>query len=115
LKHHDLFLTDAQLASEIARCVYCEEKPCTEACPTDCSPADFIMAAKGGTPADIARSATLIMTKNPLGGVCGAVCPDTHCQAACSRRLFDHSIEIPYVQAAVVARAKALGVMRDSR
>ena len=95
MKHLDLFLTDAQLASEIARCVYCEEKPCTEACPADCSPADFIMAAKGGTPADIARSAALIMTKNPLGGVCGAVCPDTHCQAACSRKLFDHSIEIP--------------------
>ena len=46
VKHPDLFLTDAQLASEIARCVYCEEKPCTEACPADCSPADFIMAAK---------------------------------------------------------------------
>jgi dihydropyrimidine dehydrogenase (NAD+) subunit PreA len=111
VKHLDLFLTDAQLASEIARCVYCEEKPCTEACPADCSPADFIMAAKGGTPADLARSAALIMTKNPLGGVCGAVCPDTHCQAACSRRLFDRSIEIPSVQAAIVARAKALGVM----
>ena len=111
MKHLDLFLTDAQLASEIARCVYCEEKPCTEACPADCSPADFIMAAKGGTPADIARSAALIMTKNPLGGVCGAICPDTHCQAACSRKRFDHSIEIPYVQAAVVARAKALGAM----
>jgi NADPH-dependent glutamate synthase beta subunit-like oxidoreductase/dihydroorotate dehydrogenase/Pyruvate/2-oxoacid:ferredoxin oxidoreductase delta subunit len=111
VKHLDLFLTDAQLASEIARCVYCEEKPCTEACPADCSPADFIMAAKGGTPADFARSAALIMTKNPLGGVCGAVCPDTHCQAACSRKLFDRAIEIPYVQAAIVARAKALGVM----
>jgi NADPH-dependent glutamate synthase beta subunit-like oxidoreductase/dihydroorotate dehydrogenase/Pyruvate/2-oxoacid:ferredoxin oxidoreductase delta subunit len=111
VKHPDLFLTDAQLASEIARCVYCEEKPCTEACPADCSPADFIMAAKGGTPADLARSAALIMTKNPLGGVCGAVCPDTHCQAACSRKLFDHYIEIPDVQSAIVARAKALGVM----
>jgi dihydropyrimidine dehydrogenase (NAD+) subunit PreA len=111
VKHLDLFLTDAQLASEIARCVYCEEKPCTEACPADCSPADFIMAAQGRTPADLARSAALIMTKNPLGGVCGAVCPDTHCQAACSRKLFDRYIEIPYVQAAIVARAKALGVM----
>ncbi len=111
MKHLDLFLTDAQLASEISRCVYCEEKPCTEACPADCSPADFMMAAKGGTPADFARAAALIMTKNPLGGVCGAVCPDTHCQAACSRKLFDQAIEIPYVQAAIVARAKKLGVM----
>ena len=45
------FLTDAQLASEIARCEYCAEKPCREACPADCSPADFIMAAQGRRPA----------------------------------------------------------------
>ena len=113
MKHSDLSLTDAQLASEIARCVYCETKPCMAACPADCSPADFIMAAAGGTPADIARSAALIMMKNPLGGVCGAVCPDHHCQAACARQLFDRAIEIPYVQAAIVARAKALGVMPE--
>ncbi len=111
MKHDELFLSDAQLASEIARCVYCEEKPCTQACPADCSPADFIMAAKGGSPADYARAAALIMTKNPLGGVCGAVCPDSHCQAACARKLFDRPIEIPFVQAAIVARAKRLGVM----
>lgn len=111
MKHSDLFLTDAQLASEIARCVYCETKPCLEACPADCSPADFIMAAAGGTPADLGRAAGLIMMKNPLGGVCGAVCPDHHCQVACARQLFDRPVEIPYVQAAIVARAKALGVM----
>ena len=109
MKHLDLFLTDAQLASELSRCVYCEEKPCMQACPADCSPADFIMAARGGTPADYARSAGMIMAKNPLGGVCGAVCPDVYCQAACSRKLFDRSIEIPMVQAAIVARAKQLG------
>ncbi len=111
MKHSDLFLTDAQLGAEIARCVYCETKPCTEACPADCSPADFLMAAAGGTPADLGRAAALIMMKNPLGGVCGAVCPDHHCQVACSRQLFDRAIEIPYAQAAIVARAKALGVM----
>lgn len=111
MRDHGLFLTDAQLGAELERCLYCEEKPCTEACPADCSPADFIMAARGFTPADFGRSAALIMTKNPLGGVCGAVCPDTHCQAACSRRRFDRAIEIPAVQAAIVARAKAMDVM----
>lgn len=106
-----LFLTDAQLASELARCVYCEEKPCMVACPADCSPADFIMAARGATPADFGRSAKLIMAKNPLGGVCGGVCPDIYCQQACSRTLFDRPIEIPMVQAAIVARAKAAGTL----
>jgi len=103
------FLTAAQLASEIARCEYCAEKPCREACPADCSPADFIMAARGGAPADFRRAAALIMAANPLGGVCGAVCPETHCMRACARATFDAPVDIPAVQAAIVARARELG------
>ncbi len=82
-----------------------------KACPADCSPADFIMAARGGTPADLGRSAKMIMAKNPLGGVCGGVCPDIYCQAACARAGFDIPIEIPMVQASIVARAKHLGTL----
>jgi dihydropyrimidine dehydrogenase (NAD+) subunit PreA len=108
-----LFLTDAQLASEIARCEYCAEKPCRVACPADCSPADFIMAARVGEPADFRRAAGMIMAANPLGGVCGAVCPDTHCVAACARTTFDVPVNIPAVQAAIIARARALGVMPE--
>lgn len=105
------FLTDAQLREELNRCIYCEEKPCQAACPADCSPADFIMAARGGTKADLRRAADMIMGANPLGGVCGVVCPDTFCMRACSRRLFDRPIEIPAVQAAIVERAKASGLV----
>jgi NADPH-dependent glutamate synthase beta subunit-like oxidoreductase/dihydroorotate dehydrogenase/Pyruvate/2-oxoacid:ferredoxin oxidoreductase delta subunit len=104
-----LFLTAAQLRSELLRCEYCEEKPCREACPADCSPADFIMAARLGLPSDIRRAAGWVMMNNPLGGVCGMVCPDRHCMAACSRKLFDGSINIPLVQATLVAEAKRLG------
>ena len=106
-----LYMTDAHLASEMSRCEFCEEKPCKDACPADCSPADFIMAARLQNPEDMQRAAAMIMNRNPLGGVCGGVCPDTHCQAACSRRTFDAPVEIPTVQAAIVARAKALGKM----
>ena len=105
------FLSDAQLKAEADRCLYCEEKPCKTACPADCSPADFIMAVKAGATSDFRRAAKLIMGSNAFGGVCGAVCPDWFCVKACSRRLFDHPIDIPAVQATVVQKAKELGVL----
>ncbi len=102
-------MTPAQLQTELIRCEYCEEKPCKEACPAHCSPADFIMAARVGNASDIRRSAAEIMQANPLGGVCGMVCPDTLCMAACTRKKFDGPINIPLVQATIVDMAKRLG------
>ncbi len=104
-----LIMTAAQLQTELLRCEYCEEKPCREACPANCSPADFIMAARLGNPSDIRRSAAEIMHANPLGGVCGMVCPDTLCMAACTRKKFDGAINIPLVQATIIEMAKQLG------
>src|SRR5512137_18442 len=104
-----LIMTRTQLQTELLRCEYCEEKPCREACPAHCSPADFIMAARVGNPSDIRRSAAEIMHANPLGGVCGMVCPDTLCMAACTRLKFDGPINIPFVQATLVEMAKQLG------
>src|ERR1035438_9175086 len=101
------FLTDAQLRAELDRCLYCEEKPCQEACPAHCSPADFIMAARVGAKSDFRRSAAMIRGSNPLGGVCGVVCPDYFCMQACSRRTFDRAIEIPAVQAKIISKAKS--------
>ena len=102
-------MTRHQLQSELLRCEYCEEKPCTQACPVNCSPFDFIMAARVGNPSDLKRAAAEIMHSNPLGGVCGLVCPDRFCMAACSRKKFDGSINIPKVQATLVEMAKRLG------
>jgi len=106
-------LTDAQLRAEMARCEYCETKPCRDACPVHCSPADFIMAAQVGQPSDILRAAALILTHNPLGGICGATCPDTHCMAACSRTIFDRAVEIPSIQETLIRRAHELGHVPD--
>ncbi len=102
-------MTRHQLRTELLRCEYCEEKPCKDACPVNCSPFDFIMAARVGNPSDIKRSAAEIMRSNPLGGVCGLVCPDRFCMAACSRKDFDGSIDIPKVQATLIETAKRLG------
>lgn len=108
-RNEGYLMTDKQLRTELLRCEYCEDKPCKEGCPADCSPADFIMAAKNMTPADFRRAAALIMRDNPLGGVCGMVCPDRHCMAACSRKLFDKPINIPDLQAEIVQRGKEAG------
>jgi NADPH-dependent glutamate synthase beta subunit-like oxidoreductase/dihydroorotate dehydrogenase len=107
------FLSDAQLRTEIEKCEFCEEKPCQEACPVDCSPADFIMAVKVGGRSDFRRSAAHIMGSNPLGGVCGAVCPDRHCMSACVHRTFDSAVNIPAVQATIIERVKMLDAMPE--
>lgn len=104
-----LFMTPAQLQAELLRCEFCEEKPCREACPVNCSPVDFIMAARQGNSSDLRRSAGEIMHANPLGGICGMVCPDTLCMAACTHKKFDGPINIPLVQATIVEMAKNQG------
>lgn len=107
---HEGLLSDAQLRAELNRCEYCEEKPCREACPAHCSPADFIMAARSGEPADYRRAAALILGANPLGGVCGLVCPDSFCMAACVHAGFSTPIEIPAVQATLIHKAHQAGL-----
>jgi len=108
-----MILTDAQLFSEIRRCEYCETKPCKNACPCDCSPADFMMAAAQGKSSDFKRAAGIILASNPLGGICGNVCPDYHCVQACSREKFDTPIQIQAVQAAIVRKARELGAIPE--
>lgn len=105
------FLTDAQLRAELRRCRSCETRPCRSGCPASCSPADFIMAARGGEPSDYRRAAAHVLGHNPLGGVCGSVCPDSLCMARCSRRSFDSAVNIPAVQAAILRKARQLGVL----
>ena len=107
----NIFLSDAQLKHELDTCLYCEEKPCQKACPANCSPADFIMAAKMMQKSDIAASANLILSANPLGGICGAVCPDWYCMDGCSRKDFDKPINIPQVQATIIQKAKDMKVI----
>ena len=108
---YERLLTDAQLRAELNKCEFCEEKPCRQACPAHCSPADFIMAAQIGDVSDLRRAVAEIMMANPFGGVCGMVCPDHHCMEACVHRTFNGAVEIPSVQATLVAKAKELGVM----
>jgi dihydropyrimidine dehydrogenase (NAD+) subunit PreT len=103
------FWTWHRLRAELQRCEYCETKPCKNACPADCSPFDFIMAARGGSASDFQRAAAEILRSNPIGGVCGLVCPDRFCMAACTHRGFDGPIDIPRVQATIIEMARRAG------
>ncbi|KAL0205335.1 hypothetical protein P9112_000642 [Eukaryota sp. TZLM1-RC] len=105
------FLTDGQLKAQVKRCLNCEAKPCRDACPAHCSPADFITALENFLPSDFGRAAKLILSANPFGGVCGSICPDTFCQAACKRSKIDCAIDIPAVQASIIHRARQLEVL----
>lgn len=104
-------LTDSQLMAEADKCFSCAEKPCMKACPAQCSPAEFILAIRCAQPSDFKRAALGILKSNPLGQVCGITCPDTFCMQACTRGKIDRPINIPAVQASILAKARELGVL----
>lgn len=105
------YRADDPLLAELDRCLSCEDRPCRGGCPANLSPGDFILAVRGGEPDGYRRAAAHILGHNALGGTCGAVCPDSLCMARCARATRDAPVDIPAVQAAIVARARALGVL----
>lgn len=104
-----LYLTDAQLKSELSHCLQCKGKPCMKACPSNCSPADFIALAKNGTVQDIKKAALNILKSNPLGEMCGLTCPaDRFCMKVCLRQNLDNPVKIPAVQATILKKAREI-------
>lgn len=99
----NIYLDDLQLEQELKRCLQCKAQPCMKACPTACSPHDFIAAAKQG---NWGEAAELISKHNPLGEVCGLVCPDKFCVKACIRAKIDSAVKIPQVQASIMLKAR---------
>ena len=78
-----LYLTRAQLISELGRCLGCKSKPCMNACPVNCNPQEFIAKAKAN---DFAGAVETITRNNPMGQTCGLICPDKFCMQACQRQ-----------------------------
>ncbi len=68
---------------EAARCYFCYDAPCVEACPTGIDIPSFIRKIS----TDNLRGAALdILEENILGGACARVCPtEVLCQQACVR------------------------------
>ncbi len=75
---------DAQQAMiESARCLFCYDAPCIEACPTGIDIPRFIRGIHTG---NLKGAAETILEANIMGGTCARVCPtEVLCEGACVR------------------------------
>ena len=72
----------AQAIAEADRCLLCHDAPCSEACPADTQPAEFIRKLRFKNFTGAVRT---IKENNILGGACGVLCPATRlCEEKCS-------------------------------
>ncbi|CAG8865734.1 Glutamate synthase [NADPH] small chain [Pseudomonas fluorescens] len=76
-------LTARQAALESARCLYCFDAPCINACPSEIDIPSFIHRISDE---NLQGAAERILSANILGGSCARVCPtEILCQQACVR------------------------------
>jgi NADPH-dependent glutamate synthase beta subunit-like oxidoreductase len=72
----------AQAIAEADRCLLCHDAPCSEACPADTKPAEFIRKLRFR---NITGAIRTIKENNILGGACGVLCPTSRlCEEKCS-------------------------------
>ncbi len=70
---------------ESARCYFCYDAPCMQACPTSIDIPMFIRQISTGNPLGSAKT---IFDQNILGGMCARVCPtETLCEEVCVREV----------------------------
>lgn len=99
----NLYLDTLQTKKEMDKCLQCPSKPCMHACPAHVSPKDFIATAKNNKWREAAQ---LIHEQNPMGEICGLICPDTFCMKDCVRSKIDNPIQIPSLQALIMHKAR---------
>lgn len=76
-------LTPRQAALESARCLYCHDAPCINACPSNIDIPEFIRQIAQD---NIEGAAKTIWSENILGGSCARVCPtEILCEQSCVR------------------------------
>jgi dihydropyrimidine dehydrogenase (NAD+) subunit PreT len=74
-------LNPNQAAVEAARCLFCHDAPCTEACPTGIDIPGFIRKI---ATANTQGAAVTILSENIMGGTCANVCPvEELCEQVC--------------------------------
>lgn len=89
-------LTHAEAVLEAEKCLLCVDAPCSSACPASTQPDKFLRQLRFDNPVG---GAITVLDNNPLGGICGQVCPVSRlCEGACVRGKFDHPVQIGAVQ-----------------
>ena len=74
-------LTELQAIQESARCLFCHDAPCTQACPTDIDIPGFIRKITSG---NLIGAAQTILNENIMGNTCANVCPvEELCEQVC--------------------------------
>ena len=72
----------AQAIAEADRCLLCHDAPCSEGCPADTKPAEFIRKLRFKNVTGAIRT---IKENNIMGGACGVLCPTSQlCEEKCS-------------------------------
>lgn len=93
---------------EAARCLLCEDAPCSKACPAHTDPARFIRSLRFN---NIKGAAETIRENNALGAVCARVCPtERYCESACTRAKIDHPINIGGLQRFITDIEQEMGM-----
>ena len=105
----------AQAIAEADRCLLCHDAPCSEACPADTQPAEFIRKLRFK---NITGAIRTIKQNNILGGACGVLCPTARlCEEKCSAMFkslnrpegADRPIQIGKIQRFLVEQSWARG------
>jgi len=107
-------LTPHQAAVESARCLFCYDAPCTEACPTGIDIPGFIRKISSG---NVRGAALTILSENIMGGTCANVCPvEELCEQLCVRNTAEQqAVQIGSLQRHATDYLFAQGIQPFSR
>ncbi len=89
---------------EATRCLQCFDPPCAKGCPAGVNVARFIRLLAQGDPV---AAAIEIEQNNPLGLICGYICPhQSLCQQKCTSHALGNPIDIRTLQQFAITEAR---------